>query len=68
VGTLGGTTSELAWLKNPGNLGSDGTGWSDWEQFKLVEGPDVFFKMEMLVADDGVAYEVKGRGPVRYNR
>jgi hypothetical protein len=50
--------SELVWLRNPGNLGADGSGWSDWAQFKVADGPDVMFKMETLEADDGVTYEV----------
>jgi hypothetical protein len=59
VGTLGGTTSQLVWLKNPGGLGVDGEGWTDWEQFVLVEGgPDVFIKFEKLADPDGIVYDV----------
>lgn len=58
VNLLGGTQSELVWLKNPGNLEPSGTGWTNWQQNVLIEqGPDVHFTMHKLVKD-GVTFSV----------
>ena len=46
---FGQTNSQFVWLKNPGHLGPDGTGWQGWEQFVLIEnGPDVVVSMHYL--------------------
>eukprot|EP00095_Tigriopus_kingsejongensis_P007119 maker-scaffold303_size215788-snap-gene-1.16 protein:Tk07119 transcript:maker-scaffold303_size215788-snap-gene-1.16-mRNA-1 annotation:"hypothetical protein DAPPUDRAFT_229131" len=58
VGLLGGTTSELVWMKNPGNLGADGANWDNWEQSVLVTGgPDVYLQFEKLEAE-GTTFDV----------
>merc|ERR1711997_625740 len=49
VSLFGQTNSQFVWLKNPGHLGPDGTGWQGWEQFVLIEnGPDVVVSMHYL--------------------
>ena len=57
VGTFGGTTSHLLYLRNPGQLSSDAESWTHWEETVLVEGgPDVYFEMVTLNDDQGVEY------------
>ena len=57
VGTFGGTTSQLLYLRNPGQLSSDAESWTHWEETVLVEGgPDVNFEMVTLTDDQGVEY------------
>ncbi len=57
------TVSQLLWLRNPGNLGSDGEGWEGWEQTVLLEGvgntgaPDVVIQLVLMEAG-GQEYEV----------
>lgn len=59
VGLLGGTESQLVWLRNPGNLGSEGTGWRGWDQNVLIkEGPDVHFTILTLDGPDDKEYSV----------
>ena len=61
---FGETSSEFLWLKNPGNLGADGTGWEGWEQFVLLEnGPDVIISRHNLEYE-GISYSVIVAGKV----
>ncbi|TRY79643.1 hypothetical protein TCAL_12605 [Tigriopus californicus] len=56
-GLTGNTESQLVWMKNPGNLGADGSNWDNWEQNVLInEGPDVYLQFEKLEAD-GIVYD-----------
>ena len=58
MGGVADPVSQFLWLKNPGGLGADGSGFSDWEQNMLIEGgPDVFIEFIYLEAE-GVTYEV----------
>ena len=69
MSATGKTTSELVWLKNPGGLGVNGEGFSNWEQTLLIEGgPDVVIQFETLEAN-GVTYEafVTGKGHTHPN-
>jgi len=61
VGSFGKTTSELIWLKNPGNLTptNENGEWVGWEYGILIEGgPDVYFEIITLYDSDNVAYDV----------
>jgi hypothetical protein len=59
VGTFGGTTSQLIYLKNPGNLSPDESSWKHWKETVLLEGgPDVSFEMVVLNDSEGNEYSV----------
>ena len=61
VGSFGKTTSELIWLKNPGNLTptNENGEWVGWEYGILIEGgPDVYFEIITLYDSENVAYDV----------
>ena len=61
VGSFGKTTSELIWLKNPGDLTptNENGEWVGWEYGILIEGgPDVYFEIITLYDSDNVAYDV----------
>ena len=61
VGSFGKTTSELIWLKNPGNLTptNENGEWVGWEYGILIEGgPDVYFEIITLYDSDNIAYDV----------
>ena len=67
VDFFGNTKSEFVWMKNPGNLKPDGTGWTGWEQHVLIEnGPDVHVTMHKL-EDQGQNYSVIVTGKARVN-
>merc|ERR550534_2831897 len=68
VDFFGNTKSEFVWMKNPGNLKPDGTGWTGWEQHVLIEnGPDVHVTMHTL-EDQGQNYSVIITGELWTNR
>ena len=57
VGTFGGTTSQLVYLKNPGDLTPDPKSWANLKETILIEGgPDVYFEMVTLSDDQGKEY------------
>ena len=61
VGSFGKTTSELIWLKNPGNLTptNENGEWVGWEYGILIEGgQDVYFEIITLYDSDYIAYDV----------
>ena len=61
VGSFGKTTSELIWLKNPGDLTptNENGEWEGWEYGILIEGgPDVYFEIITLYDSENVAYDV----------
>ena len=61
VGSFGKTTSELIWLKNPGDLTptNENGEWDGWEYGILIEGgPDVYFEIITLYDSDNIAYDV----------
>ena len=61
VGSFGKTTSELIWLKNPGDLTptNENGEWLGWEYGILIEGgPDVYFEIITLYDSENVAYDV----------
>lgn len=65
---FGQTQSQFVWMKNPGNLGTEGQGWTGWEQFVLIEeGPDVHFTMHKL-AQNGVTYSVIVTGKLKNSK
>jgi len=68
VDLFGNTKSEFVWMKNPGNLQPDGTGWTGWEQHVLIEGgPDVHVTMH-TIEDRGQNYSVIVTGELWTNR
>jgi len=68
VDFFGNTKSEFVWMKNPGDLKPDGTGWTGWEQHVLIEnGPDVHVTMHTL-EDQGQNYSVIVTGELWTNR
>ncbi len=59
VGTFGGTTSQLVYLQNPGDLSADEASWTNWEETVIIEGGlDVYFEMVTLNDPDGKEYSV----------
>jgi hypothetical protein len=59
VGTFGGTTSQLVYLQNPGDLTADEASWTNWEETVIIEGgPDVYFEMVTLSDAEGTEYSV----------